>query len=341
MRLASNGEIDLYSMPLVREIGRYVYKAHIAGEWFVNFADAPARIPVSGDLIYRFGRAIKDEPMMSFGAWGRPAKFSSRGSIGRALPAIFNDAELRKAKGAAPLLRDAWFPNLQVMTARMRAGETKGLYVAAQGGHNAESHNHNDVGNFIVYSDGEPAIIDVGVETYTAKTFSSKRYEIWTMQSAFHNCPSVNGVMQSPGRQFRATEVSHQSSDRASEFSMDIAKAYPPEAGIKSWRRIIRLDRTNSRVEVADNYALAAAPRDITLTLMTPLRPATADGVVDIPKRARVLFDPRHLSAKVEEIPLTDANLRRVWGPNVYRIQLGAKAPAREGSFSIRIEPAG
>ena len=77
------------------------------------------------------------------------------------------------------------------MAARSKDGSAEGLYLAAQGGHNAESHNHNDVGNFIVYADGQPAIIDVGVETYTAKTFSSQRYEIWTMQSAYHNLPSI------------------------------------------------------------------------------------------------------------------------------------------------------
>ena len=77
----------------------------------------------------------------------------------------------------------------------MREGSAEGLCLAAQGGTNGQSHNHNDVGNFVVYADGLPAIIDVGVETYTAKTFSSPRYGIWTMQSAYHNCPTIDGVM--------------------------------------------------------------------------------------------------------------------------------------------------
>src|SRR6185369_12944547 len=110
-----------------------------------------------------------------------------------------------------PLVRDAWLPGIQVMTARRREASSAGLYLAAQGGHNAESHNHNDVGNFIVYADGEPAIVDVGVETYSAQTFSSRRYEIWTMQSAYHNLPTIDGVMQGAGRQFAARSVSYAS----------------------------------------------------------------------------------------------------------------------------------
>jgi len=58
------------------------------------------------------------------------------------------------------------------MMARAQEGSVQGLYLAAQAGNNGKSHNHNDVGNFIVYSEGMPAIIDVGVETYTAKTFT-------------------------------------------------------------------------------------------------------------------------------------------------------------------------
>ncbi|WP_092282222.1 hypothetical protein [Caldicoprobacter faecalis] len=49
--------------------------------------------------------------------------------------------------------------------------------------------------------------IDVGVETYTAKTFSSSRYEIWTMQSQYHNLPTVNGVCQQAGEQYRTIDV--------------------------------------------------------------------------------------------------------------------------------------
>ena len=118
-----------------------------------------------------------------------------------------------------------------------RKAPLKAFTLAAQAGNNGKSHNHNDVGNFLVYADGMPAIIDVGVETYTAKTFSPQRYEIWTMQSAYHNCPTIDGVMQSPGSQFAATNVSHHADDHAAELHLDLAKAYPPEAHLASWNR--------------------------------------------------------------------------------------------------------
>jgi Heparinase II/III-like protein len=204
---ASKGAIDYYSDPLVREIGRYIYRAHIADDWFVNFADASAKIHLDGDLVYRYGVAIQDANMRALGAYAAQQGVSVGDSLGRALPAIFNYTAVHDAEGHQPFVRDVWLDGIQVAAARRKAGSADGFYFAALGGHNAESHNHNDVGNFIVFLNGDPVLIDVGVETYTAKTFSPRRYEIWTMQSAYHNLPTINGAMQNDGRQYEAREL--------------------------------------------------------------------------------------------------------------------------------------
>ena len=127
------------------------------------------------------------------------------------------------------------------------------------------------MGNFVVYSDGQPVIIDVGVETYTRKTFSPQRYEIWTMQSQYHSLPTIDGVMQSPGAEFAARDVQYSADDSAARFSLDIAGAYPPEAKLKSWQRTLTLLRGQA-VELEDRYELAQKPGKLTLSLMTPCR---------------------------------------------------------------------
>jgi hypothetical protein len=262
-------------------------------------------------------------------------------SIGRQLPALFALAEFRKARRSQALFRDAWLPGIQVMAARTREGSAQGLYFAAQGGHNGESHNHNDVGNFVVYSNGAPAIIDVGVETYTAKTFSSKRYEIWTMQSAYHNCPTINGVMQAAGRQYAASDVASSANDAAAEFRLNIANAYPKEANLENWTRRLRLDRARNEIEIADDYALKAPAQVITLTLMTPCK-VTQEGAgklslaVASGNRVDVSYDAV-LTPTVEEVRLEDGQLRSVWGERLYRILLRAEKPAQRATWTTRI----
>ena len=251
-------------------------------------------------------------------------------------------SELREAPRAQALARDAWLPGIQVMTARVKEGSAAGLYLAAQGGHNAESHNHNDVGNFLVYADGQPAIIDVGVETYTAKTFSSKRYEIWTMQSAYHNCPTIDGVMQAAGRQFAASDVNYRSTEDDAEFRLNIAKAYPPEAHLDSWIRTLRLTRSTNMIEVTEDYVVKQAPKEITLTFMTPCRvDASTAGqlslAVNSAKPVHIQFDSAVFQPSVEEVPIEDARLRGTWGDRLYRIRLRATAPPAKGKWTLRI----
>lgn len=338
---ASGGKLNGFTHPLVREIGLYICRAHIHNEWYTNFADAPARVYANGDLIYRFGTRVGDDLMRKHGAFAQFLR-SEAGipgdSLGRQLPALFNLAELRKAPRSQALLRDVWLPGIQVTAARVAEGSPRGLYFAAQGGNNGESHNHNDVGNFAVFADGKPAIIDVGVEAYTAKTFSSKRYELWTMQSAFHNCPTIDGVMQSAGRQFAASEVSHRADDQGAEFRLNIEKAYPKEANLQSWRRTLRLDRAKNEIELTDEYALKGPAKTITLTLMTPSR-VTQDGPgrISLAGGPRIAYDGAVFVPVVEEIKLEDAHLRETWGDRLYRILLRADSPPASARWTVRI----
>jgi hypothetical protein len=88
------------------------------------------------------------------------------------------------------------------MVLRESENPDEGLFLAMKGGDNNESHNHNDVGSFIVYKNGKPVLIDAGVGEYTKQTFSPDRYKIWSMQSLYHNLPSFDGVGQVNGSQY-------------------------------------------------------------------------------------------------------------------------------------------
>jgi hypothetical protein len=345
LHAATAGQCNGFTLPLVHEMALYICRAHIYGEWYTNFGDAPARLSANGDLVYRFGKRLGDDRMMAHGAFcafESDEKAIPGDSIGRQLPALFNLATLRKAPRAQALFRDAWLPGIQVMTARVHEGSAQGLYLAAQGGDNGQSHNHNDVGNFMVYADGMPAIIDVGVETYTAKTFGPQRYEIWTMQSAYHNCPTIDGVMQSAGRQFAATDVSYHADDRAAELHLNLAKAYPPPAHLAFWNRTLRLDRAGNAIEVVDDYRLTQTVKVITFTLMTPCAvQVSGPGEIKLGTSSggpvRVAYDARVLHAVVEEIAIDDAELRRSWGERLYRVLLRADAPPLQSKWTLRI----
>ena len=78
-------------------------------------------------------------------------------------------------------------------------GSIDGFYLACIAANNGKSHSHNDTGSFWVYSQGWPVLIDMGQETYQKKSFGAHRYEIPSMQSAYHNLPTIGGVQQGVG----------------------------------------------------------------------------------------------------------------------------------------------
>lgn len=115
---------------------------------------------------------------------------------------------------------------------------------AAKAGCNADSHNHNDTGSVILYRYGKPFLIDVGVETYTQKTFSNQRYEIWTMQSQWHNLPTFGGVQQQTGAAFRAQDMRTAFSGNDVEIPMEFSAAWPAEARLERFACTVRLEKT-------------------------------------------------------------------------------------------------
>jgi len=350
---ATGHQTNILANPFIDAMARYILNAHICDDNYIDYGDAHVHAGPDGDLLYRYGKAVHDEQLAAFGAFyaAKRGLISTNGSsegrrglnlpsMSRALPEVLGAAELRAAPGADVLMRDSWYPDLGLVTARIKADSADGMYFAVLAANNGRSHTHLDTGSYIIYQDGQPVAIDVGVEAYTAKTFSADRYTIWTMQSAYHNLPTIGGVMQHDGVQFKATDRKYSSDDKRATYSFNIAETYPPEAGVKSWVRTVTLDRVRDRVVVEDNFELERAV-PVSLTVMTPriatvdsagsiaLKLASGDGTTSVLK-----YDGAAIEPKVETIALTDAGLRMSWGPQVYRILLNSKQPVTSGKWS-------
>lgn len=356
---ATDGWIDVYAEPLVQEIGRYIYRAHIAGDFYLNFADASAIVHPEALLVYRYGLRIGDAAMVDFGRWladrqhvGEVGVVQGTGrlppSLGRAIPDLFVLSDALAQPGHPPLLRNVWLSDIEVMVARDAAGRSDGFYLAAKGGHNDESHNHNDIGNFVVFIDGRPVLVDAGVETYTAKTFSDRRYEIWTMQSAYHNLlPTVDGVQQEPGARFAARNVAHSTDDANASLTLDIAGAYPPTAKLASWQRTVTLQRGEA-ITIVDAFVLTAPVQRIELSLLTPCAVASIDdGQIVLAERtfgegqsagaAIVTYDAATFGVATATVPITDARMGPVWGDHLTRIILTAEQPPMQGEWRFGV----
>ena len=350
---ATDGGVNVYDEVMIKNMGRFIYRTHIHNHYFVNFADASAINHPPAGLIYRYGKRIEDSAMAGFGAWlmeqaeGHVAKQSS--SLSRILPNLFGIPSPMDVEPSQPLPRDAWFDDIQVMIARDRAGRAEGLFVAAKGGHNSESHNHNDVGNVIVYTDGKPLIVDAGVETYRRQTFSARRYEIWTMQSAYHTLlPTVDGVMQAPGPDFKADDVHYEGGEDRVTYTVEVASAYPEEANLISWQRTLTMNRGRALV-IEDEYEFVSSPDTLTMGLLTPCEvdvepgsitfKSTTFGPEDVQRESGVgqLTFNETLQVDVERVAITDDRLGGVWGDHLNRVVFTVDDPSQQGTWTWEV----
>jgi hypothetical protein len=354
MASACGDDFGVFEIRKIRAIARYPVIAHIAGQWHVNFADAsPRPAATTPHLLYRFGRRAGDEEVARHAralrgdrAAGADLMAGASGSIARTLAALFDPAWCHEPPSPFPMPTQAWLSATGVLTARSRAGSAAGLFLAAKAGHNAESHNHNDVGSFIVALDGRPLLIDVGVGVYTRQTFGPDRYEIWTMQSSWHNVPEVDGVAQAPGRQHAARRVQGLLAADSAELSMDLAGAYPAAAGIRSWRRTLRLSREpagDAKILIDDAWDLDHSPERTVLYLIAAgePRPVAAGRLVIAPagpgRDLAIDYPHTEFDARIEERRIDDRQLTATWGRCIYRIALAARRPATQGAAHLEI----
>jgi hypothetical protein len=304
----------LWREPKVRNIAEYIVNMHVDGRRYFNFADSSAVVERCGAREFLFGRAVGSETLADFAAedWAAERELTLPDEINLfyRVQAAFAVAALEAHRGAPVRKRDVFLPSIGLMVAR-----DEHFALAVKAGDNGDSHNHNDVGSVIVYKDGRPVLIDVGVETYTKKTFSAARYDIWTMQSAFHNLPTFEGVMQRDGADYAARDVKTTFEESYALIGMELAGAYPDEAGVHSYHRSAALQK-GCGVTILDTWY---GDRQPTLSLMFAEEPVIEATRIVLPGLATIALEGAG-APTVETIPITDARLRWAWPDTLYRV---------------------
>jgi hypothetical protein len=344
---ASEGAIDVFDVPLIRNIGSYIYKINIANDWYVNFADGSAKGHHQAGTLYRVGQAIGDPEMMAFAAWqyrhhtDLDHHTGGRSPFGlRRVPNLMILDEVSNFNRDFQAELNYFFPDLEVAVMREFKSQS-GFFAAIKGGYNKESHNHNDAGSFVVFYNGLPLLIDVGVGTYSRKTFSDERYTIWTMQSDYHNLPTLNGEMQQEGAEFKAEKFLIENDGKTSTVSMELQSAYPDYAYTTFWLRSFSLNRKSGKVILVDSWEQERQMKRNQWNFMLAYEPEILDdGLVRITNGKDKLYlkFKKHFFPKIEEIKLDDSRLQNVWGPSVWRLSLSTGKKGLRGKEEFTIQ---
>ncbi|MHC4917865.1 MAG: hypothetical protein ACYTGB_20510, partial [Planctomycetota bacterium] len=143
LRCRTGGKIDLLKEPKLKLVARYPLGVRLSGDRYYNHSDCPPRIRFTPGVIARLAERTGVPELLALVADAPGVNFR--------MPMLLRDLLWWDGRrGRAPRVGDSLFPAAGFF--RLVRG---GLVLAGKAGHNAESHNHNDVGSFVLHARGE------------------------------------------------------------------------------------------------------------------------------------------------------------------------------------------
>ncbi|MBP1903479.1 hypothetical protein J2Z32_000091 [Paenibacillus turicensis] len=288
------GKIDLLKCDKVKQIATFQQKAFLDGRNVVNFSDALANSGVFMGLGHYLHSNVDGvdlpplELMKSFtedhcGRWG-PAIRNLVWFEENLYTTTLQSQDQNKVKGSTWAAGDYWLPDAQWLISR-HVNSQESYVFAAKGGHNDEPHNHNDVGHFILYGEGQTWLADLGSGLYSADYFGEQRYQIPCNASFGHSVPIINGRYQSAGAKHGATVTNLQLGERTNELELELASAYEG-VHLQSLRRCFKWYKTPKSekpyLELTDKYCFTDMPEQVTERFICAVKPELVDGNVEM-----------------------------------------------------------
>lgn len=328
LHFAAGESVPLFRDEWFRKAVSYLERMHLQDEYYINFADCSGKLDsLPSGLIRRIGAVVNNPGLKALSAGklignaqaagGKDSRKEAFSSFRLIRDLFFSDSDPGRdkaaLKGISPDIKpdSDCFPDLQIGILRSRE---IGLILVCKGGHNGESHSHNDVGQFILYGDGHPLLIDPGVGDYTRETFNHMRYTIWTMQSGWHNLPRINSCDQEAGAAHHC-DTFQMDKDRV---SISLAEAYPEEARVETWLREVFFSREDSTVRLTETYHFLQDNNRVCWNFIFLREPQIDRGSLrlDSPDGKLVLSWPAdqfYLNMDFQDIPEEDYKMS-VWG---------------------------
>jgi len=145
--------------------------------------------------------------------------------------------------------------------------------MACKGGYNAEPHNHNDVGSFLISKNDRVTFTDGGCGEYSRQYFTSgERYKILEPSSRSHSVPIVNGQYQVTGREKSKVYIAEEG-----HYAYSLENAYDIPAMTSLKREFVC---EADRIVLTDTYDFTETPESVVERFVTNLEPEiTPEGV--------------------------------------------------------------
>ncbi len=235
----SNGEMDLLAWPKIEAISGYAQRCFLRGGTTISFSDGQKNGRADSAMVHYLTRRFPNSVQLLPPAYSTYSKgnVTWMQSLRNLLYVDFH------AEAPEKQLENYDLP----YAGQVIVNETA-YSLAVKAGTNAEPHNHNDVGSFILSTQEGQILCDLGAGTYTRQYFRPEtRYSIFCNSSLSHNVPIVNGQAQLAGKEYNGT-ITHE----GNVITAELASAY----GQPTFTKLTRcLQHLPHQVILTDSFA--------------------------------------------------------------------------------------
>ncbi len=203
------------------------------------------------------------------------------------------------------------------------------LYLLVKGGNNGESHNHNDVGTFVIIRGDTMPVADAAVGRYNKEYFSEKRYTFFATRSGGHNFPIVDGVEQEGHGRCRCKKFDVKQTDDGDVITMDLSGTLKADS-LTAYTRTVTGRKSDGAVYVKDVFTLNRSAR-IQDRLIVPGEITKTDWGLLLPGGVLLRYDAGKLDAVIAP---TEHALE---GRTIYTLDLIPKATAA-GEVAVEMD---
>ena len=339
LHVRTNGAIDLLAGDLVRDIAQFPLRTQMAPGVWVSFSDSDSNPVFHPGLLSHLAGHMNLPGLLGL---GMANDFAVEGFNQFCWPLRQYAWPLPEHTAAAQPGPHDWYADMGWMISRLDPDDPASLRLAAKGGHNDEMHNQNDVGSFMVVAGGKVVLTDPGRGRYSKSYFGPERYQNLFASSRGHSVPMINGLEQAAGRDHAAKVMVHEHGADADRLELDMAAAYPAEAGLSSLRRSLMLDRKTpgGRVLLEDDFAFAGDEGLFQSVLVTPMAAEAGNGMVrigDTGAGVKVHYDAAALDVALER----HEGAEKQYQPAVdlTRVVFTPRRQSRSGRLALEISP--
>lgn len=264
----SSGRLDLFREEKVRKVAFFPAAAYLYRDTCVNFSDCQAKSPCQRELLYYLKNVYPDMPV--------PTALAAEDTAPEAMKQVLSLREIYwsgpELTGEPFLERTEYEPDAQWLISCSRLCGRAVSFVI-KGGSNAEPHNHNDLGQFMIYLEDTPLLCDLGGGHYTKDYFGAGRYDYLVTSSRGHSVPLIEGKEQKAGKDSRAAILGVDISEGGqAKICMELSSAYEVPS-LQSFVRRAAVSWEKGTIRISDSFAFSSERLQVTERFITLLKP--------------------------------------------------------------------